>query len=333
MGTHYNQLSLGERVKLELLLEQGSSLRSIAAQLGRAPSTISREVRRNAQATNQWRGPYQGERADRLAARRRRWDARFKLARQPDLRELVRKHLAMGWSPQQIAGWLARQHARTRISHESIYRYIYHCSAQKDYWHRLLPRAKFRRGPAGRRGGSPVDRIKRRQPMHERPPLANERQEVGHWEIDLMLFARYGQAVLVVHERLTRFTKLFRQPSKAAKPVIDRLLAFFGSLPPDLRRSATFDNGTEFAEHHQLIDKLRMQTYFCDPHAPWQKGGVENTIGRMRRHLPRKTNLDEKTQQELDGIAERSNLTPRECLDFFSPDDIFSKNLSVALQA
>ena len=333
MGKQYNQLSLGERVKIELLREQGASMRSIAAQLGRSPSTISRELGRNAQATNQWRGAYQGERADGLAARRRCWDARFKLARQPDLREVVREHLAMGWSPQQIAGWLARQHGRTRISHESIYRYIYHRSAQKDYWHRLLPRAKFRRGPAGRRGGSPVDRIKRRQPVHERPPLANERQEVGHWEIDLMLFSRYGQVVLVVHERLTRFTKLFHQPSKAAKPVVERLLGFFGGLPACLRRSATFDNGTEFAEHHQLIDKLGMQTYFCDPHAPWQKGGVENTIGRLRRKLSRKTNLADTTSQAIEAHAEWINSIPRECLDFFAPDDLFSKNLSVALQA
>lgn len=332
MGKHYSQLSLGERVKIELLLEQGSTLRSIAAQLGRSPSTISREVRRNAQKTKQWDGSYEGERAEELAARRRRWDARFKLARQPALRDLVRKHLAMGWSPQQIAGWLARQRGSMRVSHESIYRYIAHRTAQKDYWHRLLPRAKFRRGPPGRRGGSSVDRIKRRQSMQERPPMANERQEVGHWEIDLMLFARYGQAVLVVHERLTRFTKLFRQPSKAANPVIERLLAFFGELPPSLRRSATFDNGTEFAEHHQLIDKLRMQTYFCEPYSPWQKGGVENTIGRIRRHLPRKTNLNDKTQHDIDVIADRINVTPRECLDFFAPDDLFSKNKSVALQ-
>jgi transposase, IS30 family len=333
MGKHYSQLSLGERVKIEVLLKQGASLRSIAADLVRSPSTISREVRRNAQATKQWAGPYDGERADQLTERRRRWDARFKLARQPDLRALVRKHLAMGWSPQQIAGWLARRDGGTLVSHESIYRYIYHRSAQKDYWHRLLPRAKFRRGPPGRRGGNPVDRIKRRRSMQERPSIANERQEVGHWEVDLMLFARYGQAVLVVHERLTRFTKIFRQPSKAAKPVLERLLAFFGNLPASLRRSATFDNGTEFAEHHQLIDKLGMQTYFCDPHAPWQKGGVENTIGRLRCKLPRKTNLAEMTSEEIEDHATWINSIPRECLDFFTPNDLFSKNMSVALQA
>lgn len=332
MGKHYNQLSLGERMKIELLREQGLSLRGIGTHLGRSASTISRELRRNAQPTNQWRGSYEGERADHLANRRRRWDARFKLARQPDLRATVRKHLAMGWSPQQVAGWLTRKHGRTVISHESIYRYIYHRSAQKDYWHRLLPRAKFRRGAPGRRGGSPVDRIKRRRPLNERPSVASERQEVGHWEVDLMLFARYGQAVLVVHERLTRFTRIFRQPSKAAKPVIDRLLDFWGQLPASLRRSATFDNGTEFAEHHQLIDKLGMQTYFCDPHAPWQKGGVENTIGRLRRKLPRKTNLDEMTSQGIEAVAKWINSIPRDCLDFFTPDDLFSKNLSVALQ-
>ena len=188
MGRYYEQLSLRERVCIELWIGQGRSVRSIGAALGRSAATISREVRRNGRPTKQWRGRYEGERAHGLALRRRRWDARFKLARQPDLREKVRQGLAMGRSPEQIAGRLAREHGGTIISHESIYRFIYHRSAQKDYWHRLLPRAKNRRGQLGRRGGSPASLMRRRRSIALRPAEANERAVPGHWEADLMAF-------------------------------------------------------------------------------------------------------------------------------------------------
>ena len=145
MGQTYNHLSLPERVKIELWHSAGHSMRWIGRRLGRSASTISRELDRNARPTKQWRASYEGERAHALSQRRRRWDARFKLARQPDLRAQVRQSLAMGHSPEQIAGRLARDHGRPIISHESIYRFIYHRSAQKDHWHRLLPQAKSRR--------------------------------------------------------------------------------------------------------------------------------------------------------------------------------------------
>jgi IS30 family transposase len=180
MGQHYEHLGLRERIEIEICHGGGWSVRAIARHLGRAPCTISRELRRNAKSTRQWRGPYQGERAQSLAGRRRRWDARFKLARQPDLRALVRDQLAMGRSPEQIAGRLAREHGRTLISHESIYRFIYHRSAQKDPWHRLLPQAKSRRGRLGRRGGAAASLIRRRRSLDQRPAEAQSRAIPGH---------------------------------------------------------------------------------------------------------------------------------------------------------
>ena len=201
MGKCYVHLSLVERVKIEVLRKAGQSIREIARQLGRAACTVSRELKRNAKPTKQWNGVYGGERAHQLSLRRRRWDCRFKLARQPELRTLVHDRLAMGWSPQMIAGWLALHHAHMQVSHESIYRFIYHRSAQKDYWHRLLSRAKHRRGKLKRRGIRQVEHIKQRVSIHERPQSAASRTDPGHWEADLMLFARYGQAVLVLHER------------------------------------------------------------------------------------------------------------------------------------
>jgi len=333
MGKSYVHLSLVERIKIDLLRKANQSIREIARQLGRAACTVSRELKRNAKPTKQWNGEYEGERARQLALRRRRWDCRFKLAHQPALRALVRDRLAMGWSPQMIAGRLALHNAHMQISHESIYRFIYHRSAQKDYWHRLLPRAKHRRGKLKRGGISPVEHIKQRVSIHERPRSVTSRTKPGHWEADLMLFSRYGQAVLVLHERTSRFTTLMRQPSKAARPVADRLSGFLAKLPGHLRQSITFDNGTEFALHHELKPLLACGTYFCDPHAPWQKGGVKNAISRLRRSLPRKSDLAAIPAQQLQFITDRYNNAPRKCLNYKPPNEVFNQMFNrVALQ-
>ena len=333
MGQTYDHLSLRERVEIELWRAAGHSLRRIGRHLGRSAATISRELRRNARPTKQWRGSYDGERAHALAQRRRRWDARFKLARQPDLRGLVRQSLAMGHSPEQIAGRLAHEQGRPIISPESIYRYAYHRSGLKDYWHRLLPRRKSRRGRLGRRGGSPASFIQHRLGLAHRPPEANSRQEEGHWEADLMGFSRYGQYVLVLHERRSRLLVVDRVPNKSAAAVLEQIHQRLRSLPEALRRSLTFDNGTEFALHYRLRDLLGLPTFFCDPHAPWQKGGIENAIGRLRRSLPRKADLAVVSQEDLAGLVAVYNATPRKCLAFLTPAEVFSSLINrVALQ-
>ena len=291
MGQCYGQLSLEERVEIYRLHAGGRSQNEIASALDRAPSTISRELRRNSQPSKVWTGGYEPVRAQQLAERRRRWDSRYKLARQPDLRNCVGKSLAMGHSPEQIAGRLARQHGRVIISHESIYRFIYHRTAQKDYWHRLLPRHKLRRGRRRRPGGSPASFIKQRRSIAERPAEVEGRQVPGHWEADFMLFARYGQGLLVLHERQTRFSVVLHPLDRKAVLTARTIARQLGKLPQAMRKTISFDNGTEFAEHHRLHKTLGVQTFFCDPHSPWQKGGVENSIGLLRRSLPRKTDL------------------------------------------
>ncbi len=326
MGNCYSQLSLSERIEVYRFREDGMSLRGIAERLGRSVSTISRELVRNAKATKQYAGGYLPERAHSLALRRRRWDCRFKLSRQPALRALVRDQLVMGWSPEQIAGRLARQHGCTIISHESIYRYIYHRSAQKDYWHRWLPRARFRRGRHSRRTAYRLHHLKQRTPIHERPPAIDTRREAGHWEADLMLFAVYGQAVLVSVERKTRLAMAVMQ-GKSASETAQNLKDMLRGMPESLRKTLTLDNGTEFAEHHRLAQKLSLQTYFCDVRAPWQKGSVENTIGRLRRVLPRKTNLNTISQKELNSMIYHYNNMPRKCLDFYTPLELFYNEL------
>jgi IS30 family transposase len=332
MDKRYRQLGLNEREIIERLHGAGRSMREIGRLLCRSAGTISRELRRNSKPTKQWSGPYDGARADGLAQRRRRWDGRFKLARQPDLQAYVRDQLAMDRSPQQIAGRLAREQGRTIISHESIYRFIYHRSAQKDYWHKLLPQQKHRRGKLGKHGGSSVDYIKDRIPVRDRPAEAEQRTIAGHWEADLMLFSRYGQAVLVTHERCSRLIRIERLQSKASQGVIDRLIAQFKALPAQLSTSMTFDNGTEFALHYQL-NAMDIKTYFCDPHSPWQKGGIENAIRRMRRRLPRRTDMATIKQTDIDRMVYKYNQTPRRCLQYQTPQEVFDAALStVALQ-
>jgi len=329
MAKTYKQFSLTERIELYRMHREGRSMRAIAIALGRSPSTISRELERNSRKTKSWSGGYQPVRAEALRQRRRGWDARFKLARDAALRAHVRERLEAGWSPEQIAGELRRQHGRCIISHEAIYRFVYHRSDQKDYWHRLLPQRKSRRGRLGERGGSPIEHIQERIPIQERPAEVASRVSPGHWEGDLMLFARYGQAVLVTHERSTRLLLARRQPNKAAAPVARELTEQFGALPAALRRSLTVDNGTEFAYHYRLPRELGMATYFCDPHAPWQKGGIENAIGRMRRRLPRKTDLATVSLRKLDHLVAAYNHTPRKCLGFQTPAQVFCEHLKV----
>lgn len=329
MGTVYSHLSLDERIEIYRLLACGYSRRLIAAQIGRSAATVSRELRRNSNVTKQFAGGYLPVRAHQLAERRRRWDARFKMQRQPALRRLVRRRLAMGWSPEQIAGRLARDNAPTRISHESIYRYIYHRVMQKDWWHRLLPQRKNRRGRLKRGGIGSTEFIKKRRSIAARPLKAADRKQAGHWEADLMAFAKYRQNLLVLHERTSRVLRLTRIANKTAPHVVRKIGILLTQLPSCLKRTMTFDNGTEFAHHFKLNRDAGLATYFCDPHAPWQKGGIENAIGRMRRRLPRKADLATISAREVRRIVQNYNNTPRKCLGYRTPNEVFNR---VALQ-
>jgi len=319
----YQHFSLEDRYTIAQHRAAGKSIRQIAAALDRSPSSISRELKRNAGSSLGYKPAYAGEQA-----RARRWRG-SKLLRNPDLQALVLERLARGWSPEQVAGRLAREQGRVVVSHETIYRFIAAQIARtKDYrWRHYLPRAKSKRGFRGRRGGSSAQHIKDRTPIAARPAQAADRANPGHWEADLMLFRIYGQAVLTLHERSSRALAVIRQPSKQAAPVAAAIETLLAALPSKLRQTITFDNGTEFARHHRLTQNLGIQTFFCDPHAPWQKGGIENAIGRLRRTLPRKTDLAAISPRQIRQLARLYNHTPRKCLDFQSPAEVFLQAL------
>jgi IS30 family transposase len=317
MGKYFKQFDLEARCEMARRRQAGESLRQIGAALDCSASSVSRELKRNAS-----KGCYKPVYADERAGARR-WHG-SRLLRDADLQADVLSGLKQGWSPEQVSARLAG-----RISYESIYRFIAAQIARtQDYaWRHYLPRAKSQRGWRGRRGGSPVDRIRDRVPIQKRPACAATRQQPGHWEADLMLFSRYGQAILTLHERSTRLTTAVALQTKSAAPVAQTLHALLAPLPPALRRTLTFDNGTEFALHHTLRQPLGLKTFFCDPHSPWQKGGIENANGRLRRFLPRKTDLTTLSPQQIHQFVLLYNHTPRKCLGFKSPAEAFAKVL------
>ena len=322
MGRRYGHFSLEERCTLSGLRQAGKTIRQIAAVMDRAPSTIARELKRNSGTTVGYQPAYAQQQANG-----RHWRG-SRLLRHVELQHEVLKRLGQGWSPAQVAGRLKKEKRRNVISYESIYRFIdSQIRRTKDYsWRHYLPRGKSKRGWRGRKGGSAAEHIQGRVPIARRPAYIHKRRQAGHWEGDLMLFAKYGQAVLVAHERRSRLLVVTRQPNKAADPVASKLSQLFRSLPSALRRTITFDNGTEFA-HHQRLHKLSMRTFFCDPHAPWQKGGIENSIGRMRRGLPRKTDLATLSDQRLLSLAQSYNHTPRKCLNYKTPAEVIIRDL------
>ena len=321
MGRKYEQLSLDERCEIARLQAAGCSIQKIAAALDRSPSTVSRELKRN-RGVHAYKPSYAQDQA-----KARRW-AGSRLDREPALRRAVLRRLAQGWSPEQVAGRLAREAGRKVISYESIYRFIYAQIARtKDYrWRHYLPRDKSKRGFRGHRGGSPATFIEGRVSIAKRPASAARRNTPGHWEADLMLFSKYGQAVLTVHERQSRILLATRPSDKTANRVPRHLRNILARMPIRLRKTVTFDNGTEFARHRSL-HRLAVKTFFCDPHAPWQKGGIENAIGRLRRFLPRKTDLATLSRKRFNTLLRAYNNTPRKCLDFETPIEAFSKVL------
>ena len=323
MGT-YGQLCLEERCTIARLREAGQSCRQIAAALDRSASTICRELRRNSGTQVGYRPAYAADQAEA-----RRWRG-SRLERRSELRDVVLEGLKQGHSPEQVAGRLRRERGRSVLCAESIYRFIYAQIRRTDdtNWRNYLPRRKYKRGyRRPRRDRSPVRLIPKRMSLAERPTEVLQRSNGGHWEVDLMLFSDPGGVLLVAQERASRLLFIRRQHSKAATPIVQELQRSFARLPPSLRQTVTFDNGAEFSHHQQLHTNLQMQTYFCDARAPWQKGGIENAIGRLRRLLPRKTHPSQLTQSRIDALAQRHNHTPRKCLGFQTPAEKFSSFL------
>ena len=322
MEQKYNHFNLEDRIVIASLQTQGRSIRQIAAALDRAPSSVSRELKRNRAAQS-----YRPIFADQQG-KARRWTG-SKLERNDILREAVLGALTYGLSPQQIAGRMALEKHLFSVSHETIYRFIYaQIKRHNDYsWRNFLPQAKSKRGYFKTQTLAPIANIKNRVSITKRPLYINARKQLGHWETDLLLFSDKKSNILVTQERASRFVHIVKQQDRTASRIATNLGLWFQDLPQKLCRTLTQDNGVEFAHHYKLNTAFSLKTFFCDPHSPWQKGGIENINGRLRRYLPINTDFQNLSNQDLQNIENRINNTPRKCLGFKTPAELFSKHV------
>jgi len=322
------RLSFAEREEISRGLAAHRSFRAIAAGLGRAPSTISREV-----GGNGGRRRYRAAAADQQAWARASRPKRCKLAANPVLAEIAAEKLRRRWSPQQIAGWLKLTYPddpEMHVSHESIYRTLFIQSRgalRRELTHylrtgRVIRRAQGTRLPDGRGGRPGILHIS------ERPAEADDRAVPGHWEGDLV-FGKQMSPIATLVERSTRYVILVALPSgnHKADVVADALAAAITTVPKQLARSLTWDQGHEMAEHRRFTAATGIQVYFCDPKSPWQRGSNENTNGLLRQYLPRRLDFRTLTQADLDAIAQELNERPRQTLGFKTPSQALAEVL------
>ncbi|HEX7785716.1 MAG TPA: IS30 family transposase [Methylomirabilota bacterium] len=305
-----------EREEISRCLAADLGVNEIARRLGRAPSTVSREIRRNG-----GRGRYRAALAEANAWERARRPQACLLARRPGLRDWVAEHLQRDWSPRQIAVGLERtfpHDGSMRVSHETIYRSLF-LQARNVLKKELLGhlrRGGFMRRPRTQMGrqGSVVDGIS----IHQRPAEIEDRAVPGHWEGDLLMGGASSQIATLV-ERRSRYVMLVKVDSKDTRTVTKALTKKVRQLPAELRRSLTWDRGSEMVAHRDFTIATDVQVYFCDPHSPWQRGSNENTNGLLRQYFPKGQDVSHVTQAELDRVARLLNERPRETLNWLTP--------------
>ena len=314
-------LTAAEREEISRGVAQGASLRAIGRRLRRAPSTISREIRRHG-------GPrrYRAAAADRQAWTRSRRPKVCRLATRPVLRRVVAEKLAARWSPQQIAGWLRQtfpSDPEMQVSHETIYVSLFVQSRgvlKRALLTQLRRGRRFRHSryatKTGQRRGQIVDAIS----IRARPPAVEDRAVPGHWEGDLLAGAANSHVATLV-ERQSRYVMLVRVRGKDTRSVVRALTRRVRRLPHGLMKSLTWDRGLELAAHHAFTIATNVQVYFCDPQSPWQRGSNENTNGLLRQYFPDGMNLSALTQVQLDRVATQLITRPRLTLGYQTPAD------------
>ena len=309
-----------EREEISRGIAAGRSMRQIAANLGRAASTVSREVKRNA-----GRGAYRASEADTGAWARALRPKRCRLATHARLRWRVAEKLALQWSPEQISGWLKRDFPAEegmQVSHETIYRSLFvqaRAVLKKELMAHLRTARQMRQAKGGttKNGlGQIVDAVS----IRERPAEVEDRAVPGHWEGDLLSGANNTHIATLV-ERRTRFVMLIKVAGKDTASVVGALSKHVRTLPQELRRSLTWDRGSEMAAHKKFTVATDVKVYFCDPRSPWQRGSNENTNGLLRQYFPKGRDLSIYSQAYLNSIALRLNQRPRQTLGFASPAD------------
>ena len=312
-------LTVDEREEITRGLAAGWSLRQIARATHRAPSTISREIRRN-----DGRRHYRAAHADAHAWRRARRPKPCRLAQHARLRAVVAAQLHARWAPQQIAGWLVTEYPddpTMRVSHETIYRSLYLQARgvlKKELIAHLRRRRPIRRSRHALQAPPRESRIPDLVSIAARPPEIEDRAIPGHWEGDLLAGAKQTHIITLV-ERATRYVQLIRVTGKDTTTVINALIRTVPRLPQGLVRSLTWDRGPEMTQHTRFTIATDVAVYFCDPQSPWQRGSNENTNGLLRQYFPKGTSVGHFTQRQLDAVARQLNMRPRKTLGYRSP--------------
>ena len=318
-------LSLAEREEISRGVVTGRSLRSIAASLNRAPSTISREINRNG-----GRQQYRATVADQAAWDRAHRPKTCKLAQNPALARIVASKLQLAWSPRQIAGWLKRTYPGDeayQVSHETIYRTLFiqaRGALKKELLQHLRRTRRMRRSRHHTQKTADHGRIIDTVSIRERPAEAEDRAVPGHWEGDLLFGSKNSQIATLV-ERHSRYVLLARVKSKDSETVINALIKQAHKLPRELYKSLTWDRGPEMADHKRFTLDTDIKVYFCDPQSPWQRGSNENTNGLLRQYFPKGMDLSNIHQNRLNAVARQLNERPRETLNFETPAERFNQ--------
>jgi len=317
-------LTLREREEISRGLVAGDSLRAIAASIGRAPSTVSREVRRNGGC-----GCYRASRAEQAAWDRARRPKPCKLVVHRALARIVASKLRHSWSPEQIAGWLRQQYPgdeAMQVSHETIYRSLFiqaRGALKKELQQHLRSKRAMRRSRHASLKGEGLGQITNTVSIRERPAAVEDRAVPGHWEGDL-IFGTHNSYIATLVERHTRYVMLAKVPGKATETVINALIRQAHKLPRELYRSLTWDRGSEMAGHRRFTLATDIQVYFCDPQSPWQRGSNENTNGLLRQYFPKGTDLSVHSQAKLNAVARELNERPRKTLGYQTPAERFN---------
>ena len=321
-------LTLAEREEISRAVVAGYSIRSIAASLGRAPSTISREINRNGGEER-----YRASQADQAAWDRTRRPKTCKLAQNRTLARIVAGKLQLEWSPQQIAGWLKRTYpndGNDQVSHETIYRSLFiqaRGALKKELLQHLRRTRGMRRSRHHTMKTDNHGRITDTVSISERPATVEARAVPGHWEGDLLFGSKNSQIATLV-ERQTRYVMLVKVNGKDTETVINALIKHAHKLPQELYQSLTWDRGKEMADHKRFTLATDIKVYFCDPQNPWQRGSNENTNGLLRQYFPKGTDISSYSQAKLNAVARRLNERPRKTLNYETPAERFAQSVA-----
>ena len=317
-------LSLSEREDISRGIAAQYSMREIAAQLGRSPSTVSREINRNGGYYH-----YRATLAEQAAWDRSQRPKRCKLACNKSLSRIVAKKLRSQWSPQQIAGWLKREYPGSEddhVSHETIYRTLFIQSRgalKKELLQYLRTKRKMRRSKHASLKKYGLGGIKNAVSIRERPASVEDRAVPGHWEGDLIAGSKNSYIATLV-ERHSRYVMLARVKNKDTESVVSALIKQSKKLPNELYKSLTWDRGTELSDHQRFTLATDIKVYFCDPSSPWQRGSNENTNRLLRQYFPKGTDLAVHSQAKLNAVARQLNERPRMTLEFETPAERFN---------